>query len=82
MWDTGIGIDPDEHEAIFEEFYRIGTSDDQAAHRLGLGLAIVARMARVLGHEIGVESAPGRGSAFWVDVPIKGRMLCGRAGGW
>ena len=80
VWDTGIGIDPDEHEAIFEEFYRIGTGDDQAAHRLGLGLAIVARIARVLGHEIGIQSKPGQGSSFWVEVPIKGRMKAGMSG--
>jgi signal transduction histidine kinase/CheY-like chemotaxis protein len=80
VWDTGIGIDPDEHEAIFEEFYRIATDDDQAAHRLGLGLAIVARIARVLGHENGIWSEPGKGSAFWVDVPIKGRMRASAPG--
>ena len=74
VWDTGVGIDPEEHEAIFEEFYRIGASDDAAAHRLGLGLAIVSRIARVLGHEIGLRSYPGEGSVFWVDVPMWGRQ--------
>ena len=81
VWDTGVGIASEEHEAIFEEFYRISTVDeDQATHRLGLGLAIVARMARVLDHDIGIESEPGIGSAFWVDVPIKGRVRADPAG--
>ena len=74
VWDTGVGIDPEEHEAIFEEFYRIGRTDDDASHRLGLGLAIVSRIAKVLGHQIGLQSYPGEGSMFWVEVPIWGRQ--------
>jgi signal transduction histidine kinase/CheY-like chemotaxis protein len=77
VWDTGIGIDPDEHEAIFEEFYRIGASHEGNTHRLGLGLAIVTRIARVLGHEIGLRSYPGEGSVFWVDIPLWGRQRKG-----
>jgi len=74
VWDTGVGIDPGEHEAVFEEFYRIGGAHDDASHRLGLGLAIVSRIARVLGHDIGLRSTPGEGSVFWVEVPIWGRQ--------
>lgn len=74
IWDNGVGIDPKEHEAIFEEFYRIGTSGEDASHRLGLGLAIVSRIAKVLGHDIGLRSYPGEGSMFWVEVPVWGRQ--------
>jgi len=74
VWDTGVGINPEEHSAIFEEFYRIGASDEGTAHRLGLGLAIVTRIARVLGHDVGLRSYPGEGSVFWVDVPMWGRQ--------
>ena len=73
VWDTGVGIDPAEHESIFEEFYRISVADDGANHRLGLGLAIVSRIVRVLGHDIGLRSQPGEGSLFWIELPVVGR---------
>ena len=58
-------------ERIFEEFYRIGAGEaSSATHRgMGLGLAIVRRFASLLGHEIDLDSRPGRGSRFRVLAP-------------
>jgi CheY-like chemotaxis protein len=70
VWDTGPGI-PEEHlNEIFEEFRRLQPRDEQGAKGMGLGLAIVQRMARALGHPVRVDSKPGRGSMFAVDVPV------------
>lgn len=69
VWDTGIGIDADQQRRIFEEFYRVGSAPD-ADRGQGLGLAIVDRLARLLGHEIIVRSRPGAGSMFALQVPL------------
>ena len=68
--DTGIGIAPEYHEAIFEEFYRVNDSQPQQSHSLGLGLNIARRLSDILGHSFGLSSTPGSGSAFFIDVPI------------
>lgn len=68
VWDTGVGIAADQLRLIFDEFYRV--TDPLAEERgLGLGLAIVDRLARLLGHKISVRSVPGKGSMFAIDVP-------------
>lgn len=70
--DTGCGIPEDQREAVFEEFHR-GTStlgDTELAGGLGLGLAIVRRMAAALGHPITFSSKVGRGTIFHIDVPV------------
>ncbi len=67
VWDTGIGIPEDEQPLVFEEFRRLHDKRS-GARGLGLGLSIVQRIARVLGHEIGVRSEPGRGSMFFVRL--------------
>lgn len=67
--DSGPGIPADQQELIFQEFTRLEkTGSDE--HGLGLGLSIVRRIARVLGHELSVKSAPGHGSRFSVKLPI------------
>lgn len=68
--DTGIGIEPDKHDEIFEEFFQVGNPERDRSKGLGLGLAVVRRLGRLLGHEVEVRSAPGRGSAFCVTVPL------------
>ncbi len=69
VWDTGIGIAADQHDKIFGEFYRLGEPDRE--HRgLGLGLAIVDRLCRLLAHPTEVRSTVGKGSRFAVWVPI------------
>jgi CheY-like chemotaxis protein len=67
--DTGPGIPPAERERIFEEFYQIGNPERDRAKGLGLGLAIVRRLARLLRAEIELKSDVGQGSTFIVSLP-------------
>ncbi len=68
--DSGIGIAADDRARIFQEFYQAGNPERDRAKGLGLGLAIVDRVARLLGHPVSVRSQPGRGSAFGVRVSV------------
>jgi two-component system, sensor histidine kinase len=70
VWDTGPGIPEDKLREIFEEFRRLGNETTGRDRGIGLGLAIVERVARMLGHRISVHSAPGKGSVFSVTVPL------------
>jgi CheY-like chemotaxis protein len=70
VWDTGIGIPPDQQRRIFEEFYQAAGAPDGAAKGLGLGLAIVDRLARLLGLAVELRSVPEAGSVFAVEVPL------------
>lgn len=69
VWDTGCGIAPEQLGVIFEEFRRLESADPNVPPGLGLGLAIVQRIADLLGHPVGVRSWPGRGSLFSVTAP-------------
>ncbi|HEX2257500.1 MAG TPA: PAS domain-containing hybrid sensor histidine kinase/response regulator [Afifellaceae bacterium] len=66
--DTGMGIPPADQEAIFQEFRRLDAGA-RAAPGLGLGLSIVQRVARVLGIPLTLDSAPGRGTRFHIELP-------------
>jgi CheY-like chemotaxis protein len=66
--DTGVGIPRARQRDIFLEFHRLDRGA-RIARGLGLGLSIVERIARVLGHKIEVKSASGKGSEFSIDVP-------------
>jgi len=68
--DTGPGIRPEMHDAIFEEFRQIGSPKRGDRKGLGLGLSIVRKMAQLLGHHITLRSSPGAGSTFTIDVPL------------
>jgi signal transduction histidine kinase len=68
VWDSGAGIAAAERERIFEEFYQIGNPERDRTRGLGLGLAIVRRLARLLGHDVELDSRVGRGSVFRVLV--------------
>lgn len=70
VWDTGPGIAPEYHDRIFLEFQRLDTGGHASEPGAGLGLAIVERIARRLGHRIGLRSWIGRGSVFSVEVPL------------
>jgi signal transduction histidine kinase len=67
--DTGIGIEPAEHERIFNGFYRTAAAKATGVVGTGLGLSIVARLVKRIGGTIAVESAPGKGSRFLVRLP-------------
>ena len=71
--DTGPGIAGKERERVFEEFYQIGNPERDRSQGLGLGLAIVRRLAVLLGTEIDLQSEPGRGACFAVRVACAGR---------
>ena len=68
--DNGPGISAEHRQAVFREFTRLGRPSRGGERGLGLGLAIVDRIARVLGHGIALSSTPGRGSAFSIAVPL------------
>jgi len=69
VWDSGIGIPADRTEEIFQEFTQLGNPERDRSQGLGLGLAIVRRLARLLDHPLVLRSVPGRGSMFSVEIP-------------
>jgi signal transduction histidine kinase len=69
--DRGPGIPPEQHEVIFEKFRQIDASHTRTHSGTGLGLAISKELTTLLGGTIGVDSTPGRGSTFWVVLPLK-----------
>jgi signal transduction histidine kinase/ActR/RegA family two-component response regulator len=70
VWDTGIGIPADQHQAIFKEFHQLGNPERDRRKGLGLGLAIVEGLARAMSVDVGLRSQPGRGSVFRLALPI------------
>lgn len=70
VWDTGIGISAEQQCHVFEEFYQIGGAPDERGKGLGLGLAIVDRLGRLLDLPVSIRSVPGRGSVFAVGVAL------------
>lgn len=78
VWDTGIGIPADKTGEIFEEFRQLDNDERNAEKGVGLGLAIVARTAALLGLAIRVESRLGRGSMFAVELPRRAAAVAPR----
>lgn len=68
--DTGTGIPPDQQERIFDEFYQIGNPNRDRSFGLGIGLAIVKRLSKLLDHPVEVRSRPARGTLFRVCAPL------------
>ncbi len=68
--DTGIGIAEDQIPKIFDEFYQVDNSERDRQQGLGLGLSIVDRAARLLGHTVTLTSRLGLGSSFALTVPL------------
>lgn len=70
VWDTGIGIAEDKQDEIFQEFKRGDGQRLKQDRGLGLGLAIVDKITRILGHPVRVSSQLGKGSMFSITVPL------------
>lgn len=69
--DTGIGIDPEDQERIFEEFTQIDHPLQHHQKGTGLGLPLTRKLATLLGGRVGLRSTPGVGSTFWAEIPIR-----------
>ncbi len=84
--DQGPGIPADMQQAVFEKFRQVDASHTKRHGGTGLGLAICRELAQMLGAGIGLHSAPGKGSTFWVEVPVQFAartlppLMAGRAG--
>jgi PAS domain S-box-containing protein len=77
--DNGIGIHPDYHEKVFGLFQRLNRAEDYPG--TGVGLAIVRRAMERMGGETGVESVPGKGSRFWIELSLADRPEGASSGG-
>lgn len=67
--DTGIGIDAEQIEKVFADYERIGAERTEVAGR-GMGLAIAKKLMENMGGRIGVSSIKGKGSSFWIIIPL------------
>ena len=70
VWDTGLGIEPEQHEAIFQEFHQLNNPARDRRKGLGLGLAIAKGLTDRLGHKLTLRSRPGHGSVFRLEIPV------------
>jgi heavy metal sensor kinase len=68
--DTGVGIPEQDRQRVFDRFYRVDKARSRALGGAGLGLSIVRWIVEVHGGEIHIDSVPGRGSTFTVDLPL------------
>ncbi|HEY5204541.1 MAG TPA: hybrid sensor histidine kinase/response regulator, partial [Roseiarcus sp.] len=75
VWDTGRGIPSERQHEVFREFVQLGNVERDRAKGLGLGLAIVDRLAKLLDCPVKLRSAPGAGSVFQVSVPLAEKQL-------
>jgi signal transduction histidine kinase/CheY-like chemotaxis protein len=72
VWDTGIGISPEEMERLFQPFVQLDSSLSRQYTGTGLGLALVRRLTELHGGGVSVESEVGKGSRFTVSLPWQG----------
>jgi signal transduction histidine kinase len=79
--DHGPGIPPEEHERIFERFYRPGSEMRRETQGVGIGLSIVKHIVEAHGGRVWVESEPGKGSRFVLELPMATAEAQRRRGG-
>lgn len=79
VWDSGRGIAADQLDSVFLEFNQLDVGRATERKGVGLGLAIVERIARMLGYPVQVRSQPGRGSLFGIRVPLAEQACTPRA---
>lgn len=70
VWDTGIGIPDSQHREIFHEFCQLNNPEQDRRKGVGLGLAIVARLAQTMDVAVSLSSKPGHGSVFRLTLPL------------
>ncbi len=68
--DTGCGLSPQQQERLFQPFEQLDGTSTRRHGGTGLGLALAQRLAGLLGGRVGLESSPGNGSCFWVDLTL------------
>lgn len=68
IWDSGVGIDGADLQAIFDEYHQVDNAARERSRGLGLGLSIVKRLADLLGHKVHVRSVPAKGSVFAINI--------------
>ncbi len=69
--DTGLGIAPQAHGAIFQDFVQVDSPVQKRLRGTGLGLSLSRQLADLLGGSVGFESELGKGSTFWVTLPVE-----------
>ena len=68
VWDTGVGVRPEDLPRMFDEFWQVGRGERARTRGLGMGLAIVRRLAGLLDHGLSVSSRPGHGTRFRLSI--------------
>jgi CheY-like chemotaxis protein len=72
--DTGMGIPEDKQDKLFQPFQRAG-QETGPIEGTGIGLVITRRLAELMGGTVGFRSAPGKGSEFWVELPVDASLV-------
>jgi signal transduction histidine kinase len=73
--DSGVGIPPEEQEAVFEEFFRASLGAGISSEGSGLGLPMVKRLVERMGGSVKIRSAPHQGSEFSFTIPLRGEGM-------
>ena len=69
--DTGVGISPEQLSGLFQDFVQIETRQQRRLRGTGLGLSLARQFAGLLGGRVGASSELGKGSRFWVAIPLR-----------